>query len=194
VDVPDARIRQVVHFHKPGPQNTQACLDIVAGLVQEGLRDVVVATTWGDTGLAFAERFKGSGTNLVCVTHSAGFKNPGEQECTPERIERMRSLGAKVYSGTILTHSIEANFAQEFGGTYPTIIIAQTLRRLCQGIKVAVEIVMEACDAGLIPEGIEVVAVGGTGRGADTVAIIRSAASKRFLKLQVLEIRAMPRS
>jgi hypothetical protein len=35
--------------------------------------------------------------------------------------------------------------------------------------------------------------VGGTGRGADTVAIIRSAASKRFLKLQVLEIRAMPR-
>jgi hypothetical protein len=33
--------------------------------VQEGLRDVVVATTWGDTGLAFAERFEGSGDLIV---------------------------------------------------------------------------------------------------------------------------------
>ena len=46
---------------------------------------------------------------------------------------------------------------------------------------------------GLIEEGKEVVAIGGTGRGADTVLIIRSAASKRFLDLAVLEIVAKPR-
>ena len=52
---------------------------------------------------------------------------------------------------------------------------------------------MMAADAGLIPEGEEIVAVAGTGRGADTVMVIRSAASKRFLELRVLEILAKPR-
>jgi hypothetical protein len=38
-----------------------------------------------------------------------------------------------------------------------------------------------------------VVAVGGTARGWDTVAIIKSAASKRFMQLSVLEIWGKPR-
>ena len=37
-------------------------------------------------------------------------------------------------------------------------------------------------------------AVGGTGKGADTVMIIKSASSRRFLDLKVLEIVAKPRS
>jgi len=38
-----------------------------------------------------------------------------------------------------------------------------------------------------------VIAVAGTGYGADTVMVIKSAASKRFLDLKVLEILAKPR-
>ena len=56
----------------------------------------------------------------------------------------------------------------------------------------ACEIVMEAVDAAH-PEGEEVVAVGGTARGWDTVAIVKSAASKRFMQLSVLEIWGKPR-
>jgi hypothetical protein len=52
---------------------------------------------------------------------------------------------------------------------------------------------MMAVDAGLIPEGEEVISVAGTARGSDSVLIIRSAASKRFLDLRVLEILAKPR-
>ena len=73
------------------------------------------------------------------------------------------------------------------------MLMANTLRRLGQGLKVCCEIVMEAVDAGLIPEGEEVVAIAGTARGWDAVTIIRSAASKRFLQLSVLEIWAKPR-
>jgi hypothetical protein len=43
------------------------------------------------------------------------------------------------------------------------------------------EIVMKATDSGSIPEGEEVIAVAGTGYEADTVLILKSAASKRFL-------------
>ncbi|MBT9537472.1 MAG: hypothetical protein IVZ94_05020 [Nitrospirae bacterium] len=53
---------------------------------------------------------------------------------------------------------------------------------------------MMAADAGLIPEEEEVLAVAGTGRGADTVMVIKSAVSKRFLDLKALEILAKPRA
>jgi hypothetical protein len=122
-----------------------------------------------------------------------GFKGPNIDEFLPEHYQEITRLGGKVLKATILTHSLEAAIADQFKGSAPTLLIANTLRRLGQGLKVCCEIIMEAVDAGLVPEGEEVVAVGGTARGWDTVAIIRAAASKRFLQLSVLEIWAKPR-
>jgi len=186
-------LREVHYFDQAGPQHTDKCLEIVENLNKEGYRDIVVATTYGDTGLKFADKLQNKDINLVVVTHSAGFKKPNELEITAEIKNKIKNLGGKIYTGTILTHSIETALAQEFQGIYPTILITQTLRRFSQGVKVCVEIVMEGCDAGLLPEGKEVIAVGGTGRGADTVCLIKSAASKRFLEVKVLEILAKPR-
>jgi len=185
--------REVQYFKKTGPENTQTCLEITEKIVKEGFSHVVVATTSGETGLAAAKRLQDSGINLVVVTHSANFKGPNVEEISKDKRKEIEGLGAKIYTGTILTHSLETALAGKFSGVYPTLLIAQSLRRLGEGIKVCCEIVMEAVDAGLIPEGEEVVAVAGTGRGADTVCLIRSAASKRFLDLKVLEILAKPR-
>ena len=185
--------RTVDYFESPGPKNTARCLEISKQAVIGGIKHVVVATTGGDTGAAMAETLTGTGANVVAVTHSAGFKAPSELELSEENRQRMLKAGGKFYTGTILTHSIETSLATQFQGVYPTTLVALSLRRLGQGIKVACEIVMEACDAGLIPENQEVLAVTGTGRGADTVAILRSAASKRFHELKVLEILAKSR-
>lgn len=154
---------------------------------------LVVASTTGDTGLKFAERLT-EDINLVVVTHSAGWKEPNYTEIPEERREKIEKAGAEVFTGTILTTSLERSLADKYGGTYPTHIIADTLRSLGQGVKVAAEIVMEAVDAGLVPEGEEVLAVAGTGRGADTVCIIQSKASRRFLDLKIKEILAKPRN
>ena len=185
--------REVEYFAGQGEKHTEDCLRITRNLVKEGYKHIVVASTTGATGLKCAESFRADEVNLVVVTHSSGFKNPNQQEISRETRKKIEKLGGKVYTGTILTHSLETALASQHQGVYPTILIAQTLRRFCQGVKVACEIVMEACDAGLIPEGEEVIAVGGTGRGADTVCLIRSACSKRFLELRVLEILAKPR-
>ena len=185
--------REVMYFDKGGPEHTEECLKIVEGLVGEGYRNVVVASTSGKTGLRFAQMLQGREVNLVMVTLSAGFKKPNELGLPEETRNKITELGAKVYTGTILTNSLEAALAEELQGFYPTRIIAKTLKRFSQGVKVAVEIVMEACDAGMLPEEEEVVAVGGTVWGADTVCLIKSAASKRFLNLRVLEILAKPR-
>ena len=185
--------REVVFFEKTGPENTEVCLDILVALAQEGFKDFVIASTTGQTGRLASERLKNFDVNLVIVAHAVGFRTPNEDEFLPENYEAIIEAGGKIYKGTILTHSLETALAKKFSGVYPTLLIAQTLRRLGEGIKVCCEIVMEACDAGLIKEGNEVVAMAGTVRGADTVAILKAAASKRFLDLRVLEILAKPR-
>ncbi len=186
--------RRVLYFEKTGKENTAACLEVVKEAVAEaGYRHVVIASTSGETGLLFSEGLKGRGANVVVVTHSSGFKEQNTLELSPDMKKEIERKGARVYTGTILTHSIETAFAAKFNGLYPTQIVALALRRFGEGAKVCCEIVMMAADAGLIPEGEEVLAVGGTARGADCVAVIRSAASKRFLDLKVLEILAKPR-
>ena len=202
--------RTVTYFETPGPENTEQCLEIVKSAVEDlNCRHIVVASTTGSTGLAFAEALLkekdvnpvrkkvpsglSNGVNLVIVTHSYGFKEPNSLELTEPVREKIQALGAKVYTGTMITHNLETALAKKFSGVYPTLLVAQSLRRFGEGSKVCCEIIMMAADAGLIPEGEEVIAVAGTGRGADTVMIIRSATSKRFLDLRVLEILAKAR-
>ena len=62
-----------------------------------------------------------------------------------------------------------------------------------QGTKVCIEITSMAVDAGLIPD-IEkdVIAVGGTGHGADTVMLIKPRGTPEFNKLRVKAILAKP--
>ncbi len=185
----------MIYFEKPGRENTSSCLDVVKkSLDKDGYRHLVIATTTGETGLLFSEALQGKGANLVVVTHSSGYKGPNTDEMPLEVKRKIEINGARLYTGSMLTHSIETAFSSKFNGLYPTIVVAQTLRRFGEGAKVCCEIVMMAVDAGLLPEGEEVLSVAGTARGADTVMVIKSAASKRFFDLKVLEILAKPRA
>ncbi|RLI32936.1 hypothetical protein DRO66_10840, partial [Candidatus Bathyarchaeota archaeon] len=73
-------------------------------------------------------------------------------------------------------------------------IIAQTLRMFGQGMKVVVEIVAMAADAGVIPADKDVVAIAGTGRGADTAVVITPANAHRFFEMAIKEIIVKPNS
>lgn len=186
--------KRVLYFEKPGRDNTESCLEVVKrALTEEGYKHLVVASTTGETGLLFARALKEFRANLVVVTHSYGFKEPNTIEMPPEIRRQIEAEGGKVFTGSMPTHSLETSLSSRFSGLYPTLLIAQSLRRFGEGPKVCCEIVMMAVDAGLIPEGEEVLAVAGTARGADSVLVIRSSASKRFLELKVLEILAKPR-
>jgi len=187
--------KKIIYFEKPGSGNTSDCLEVVKNALREDkYKHVIVASTSGDTGTLFSEELKNTGINLIVVTHSSGFKEPNTIEMPEDIKKKIEKNGAKVFTGSMLTHSLETCLASKFGGSYPTLIIAQSLRRFGEGSKVCCEIVMMAADAGLIPEGEEVLAVAGTAKGADTVTVIKSATSKRFLDLRVLEILAKPRA
>ncbi len=187
--------KTVTYFEKPGPDNSEECLRIVTDNITEfNYKYVVVASTWGGTGVLFAEALRDSNAKVIVVTHSSGFKEPNSLELEEGSRKKIETAGATIYTGTMITHSLETSLAQKFSGVYPTLLVAQSLRRFGEGAKVCCEMVMMAADAGLVPEGEEILVIAGTGRGADTVVVIRAAASKRFLDLKVLEILAKPRT
>jgi hypothetical protein len=60
-------------------------------------------------------------------------------------------------------------------------------------MKVACEIAAMAADAGLVRTDEEIIAIGGTGRGADTAVVIQPEYTHRFFNLKVKEIICKPR-
>jgi hypothetical protein len=178
-------------FEQPGPINTEQALTILLdGIKRYQVGQVVVASTHGSTGLAAARSLTDQEVNLVVVTHNVGFKEPGGLEMTAETRAEIETLGARVHTGTMPFRNIGTSIREKQGYSQQDLI-ANTLRLFGQGIKVCVEIVLMAADSGLISPD-PVLAVAGTARGADTVALIKPQSSNRFFDLQVLDILAKP--
>jgi hypothetical protein len=81
---------------------------------------------------------------------------------------------------------------ENFYGMNVPRIMATVLRTLCQGMKVVVEIILMAADAGIVAAGEKVVVVTGTGRGADTAVVATAAPSPRLNDLHITEIICKP--
>jgi len=184
--------RKTIYFEKAGSQNAKTLLRLVKKYAESaGIRDIVVASTRGKTGTAASKLFKGY--NLVVVSHHTGFSELGEQELKEGHRKMILENGAKIFTGTHALSSAERAVRKKFGTLMPLELMANTLRLLGEGTKVCVEIVLMTADAGLIPIDRDVIAVAGTGRGADTALVIKPANSSRFFDLKIREIIAKPR-
>ena len=107
--------------------------------------------------------------------------------------EEIEKMGFNVIFSTMPFHTINDVIRKKSGSSVLTLI-ADALRIMGQGTKVCVEIVSMACDAGKIDSGKDVIAVAGTNKGADTVLLIKSANSRRFFDLKIVDVIAKPRS
>jgi len=185
--------RNVTYFKEAGKQNTDALLKLVKEYVEEeGIRDIVVASTTGETGVKASEIFKGH--NVVIVTHCFGFREPGKIELEEEHKREILANGAKIFTGVHALSSVERAIRKDFGTIQPLELIANTLRLMGEGTKVCVEITVMAADAGLIPVDRDAIVIAGTGRGADTALCIQPANTGRFFDLKIREVIAKPRA
>jgi len=185
--------RITVYFETPGKQNTESVLRLVKKFAQaEGIRDIVVASTTGETGIKASTVLKG--LNVVVVSHHVGFHEPGVWEIEEDNRNKILENGAKILTATHALSGVERAIRKKFETIMPLEIMANTLRLFGEGTKVCVEITLMAADAGLIPTDVEVIAIGGTGRGADTALVIKSATASRFFNLEIKEIIAKPRN
>ncbi|NIU81136.1 hypothetical protein GWN63_02685, partial [Candidatus Bathyarchaeota archaeon] len=150
--------RGIIYFQAPGKQNTESVLQAVKSCAQtQEIRDIVVASTTGRTGLKASEILKD--LNLVVVSHHVGFREPGAWELREENRRKIIRTGAKILAATHTLSGVERAVRKKFDTILPLELIAHTLRLFGEGTKVCVEITLMAADAGLIPVDKEVIAI-----------------------------------
>ena len=177
---------QIVYFEKGGPHNTDAALALAKERAEQlGIRHIVVASSSGDTGARVAKLFgdydiivvNGIYPEQLLDTHRATIEAVGGRiVCTGHAFGMLgRAVKAKL------------------GAVQVDEVIAHVLKLFGQGVKVAAEVTCMAVDAGLVPSGTEVIAIGGSGRGADTAVVIRAAHTQDFFDTRMHEIVCKPR-
>lgn len=186
--------KSIAYFEEAGSMNTEETVKLARERAAElGIRDIVVASSHGGTALKVAEVFDDPDVNIVAVTICESFRDEGWTMTEKERA-RLVAKGIKVLTGIhALGDDVGAAFREKFGGSRVNEVVRETLYRFCQGMKVAVEVVLMAADAGSIPTDKEVIAIAGTGGGADTAIVVRPSYPRKFFDLSIKEIVAKPR-
>jgi len=180
-------------WESAGPVNTQNTLQLAVKRGEElDIANFVIASCSGATAREIFTLAREK--NIVCVSHVVGFQEPGVDEMLPENRAFFSANGVPVLTTTHLLAGVDRALRFQFKGVYPAEIVASTLRMFGQGIKVAVEISCMALDAGLIPYGQDVIAIGGTVEGADAAIVIRPEHSAQFFATQIKEIICMPKN
>lgn len=182
---------KTVYFDRPGSENTEAVLRI-AGERSEarGIKTVLVASTRGDTAARAAVTLKG--LRVICVSHSTGLREPNTQSLTDENRKTIESHGGTVLTATHAFAGVSRALRYKFETVAIGEIIASVLRIFSEGMKVVCEIAMMAADAGLVRTDEEVIAIGGTGKGADTAVVLNPVNTHNFFDLKVKEILCKP--
>lgn len=183
---------KTVYFERPGRENTDEVLRIVGQRARElGIKTVVVASTGGDTAVQAMEALPG--LRVIVVTHSHGFREPNTQEFTAENRQIVESKGGVIFTATHLFAGISRAVRDKFNTYLIGDLTARTLKVFGDGMKVVIEISVMATDAGLVRTDEEVIAIAGTGHGADTAVVLTPVNSQNFFDLKVHEILCKPR-
>ncbi len=156
-----------------------------------GIKNVLVASTSGATGLRALEFFKGY--HVVVVTHSHGFKEKDKTELLPEYQEKILAAGGKILTTTHAFGGVGRAVRRKYNTYQIDELIASTLRIFGQGTKVAVEIALMAADSDLISVQEDIISMGGTSEGVDTALVIQAANVNSFFDVKVREVIIKPR-
>ncbi|MBU1182805.1 MAG: pyruvate kinase alpha/beta domain-containing protein [Pseudomonadota bacterium] len=181
-----------MYFDKPGKINTEKTLELAFERGRAlGIKEVVVASSKGDTAKKALKMFQGF--KVVIVTYHCGFLEPFKSVMPDAVRKNLEDKGAVVISATHALSGVERAVANKYGGVYPALLIADTLRLFGQGVKVAVEISIMAADAGVLT-GNDLISIGGTNKGADAAVVLTPANQSDLFNIRIREIVCKPRS
>jgi hypothetical protein len=172
-------LSKTLRFDEPGSINTDSVIQAVSDKIDETrIKTVVVASSTGKTAIQFAKKLKKK-AKIIAVSW---------RKLPAEKIQELKGLDITIC---------------DFADYLPMHIVGRDLVRntfytFGQGMKVCAEVVLIAVDKGIILPGKDVIAVGGTGGGADTAAIIKATSSADMFgpdlqkRLEIREIFALP--
>jgi len=218
----------VGYFERAGASNTEKVIKLCRQRAAKlRIRFIVVASLTGDSAVKVAKTFKDLGVTIVSVRYLPGSawtmkEEPyGAYEAIPElrkmrqewikkglervpieyakkNLEELAKLGAKIVGGTATLWNVDRSLMTKYGGASMQEIINETLRLVCPGFRVCVEVALMAADNGVIPTNDEVIVMAGTERGLDTAVVIKPSVSVKMFDLcegmEIREIICKPRT
>jgi hypothetical protein len=183
---------KTVYFERQGKENTDETLRLAKERADQlGIRDIVLASYTGFTALKALEVFEGY--NVVVVAGVVGFKETNKDRLPPGMREKIEGKGGKVVRAAHAFGTLGRAVNRRFGVIQIDEIIAHVLRLFGRGVKVGCEVACMAVDAGLVRAGDEIVAIGGSGGGADTAIVLKASNTHTFFESRILEIICWPR-
>lgn len=184
--------KKVVYFDEIKEANTELTLKAAKKRADElGIKDIIVSSTRGGTALKALEHFKG-GYNVIVVTHSAGFKEPGKIEMSDETKKEIMTKGGRVLTTLHAFAGVDRAINRKFNTLGSSELVAHILRLFGQGMKVCIETVYMAADSGMLTMDRDVVSIAGTGKGCDTAVVVKPAHLSDMFDLYVKEIICKP--
>ena len=184
-------IAPCVYFAQPGAINTERALQLVHQRANAlNIQKVLVASTRGATGARAVQVLRG--LDLIVVTHSTGFSAPDTQQLTDTNRLAIEAAGATLLTSQHAFGGVGRAVRKKLGTYQIDEIMAYTLRTFSVGIKVVAELALMAADAGLVRTDEAIIAIAGTGGGADTAAVLKPTNAQTFFDLEFLEIICMP--
>lgn len=189
---------KITYFEKRGAVNTDTTLRLVRERADaRGIRQVVLASTYGNTALKAMDVFKGM--KVVVVGIAIGPREHSQdgdavRVFSPEVKQAVEAAGGTVLHATHVLSGINRALRDQMNwNANPVSLISAALRVFGSGTKVALEVSMMAADAGLLDTDAEAIAIAGSGRGADTAVVLQPVNAHRFFDLRVREIICLPR-
>jgi hypothetical protein len=181
-------------FDQGGEHNTDATLQIsLERALALGIKQVVVASSHGSTARKAHALFAPAGIKVVAISICHGWESEGWCMSAEEKAD-LQEVGVLVHTGIhALGDGVGSAFSDKHGGRTAEEIVRETFYRFSQGMKVAVECLLMAADAGLLDMSGEVIAIAGTGSGADTAIVCKPAYPRTFHRLEIREVLAKPR-
>ncbi len=192
--------RQVYYFDEPGEGNTQLVIEAVSQRLEAGgVNKVIVASTSGETAAKFARNLKGK-AELTCVSEAPYRREWGEEwPCLKQEFrQELERLGAAIIDRAPYVFHSSVSETAGWSGAFPERLVKETLYCFGQGMKVAVEVALIAVSWGYVTPFQDVIAVAGSGKGADTAIVLRATYPASLFdkdpskKLEIKEIIAMP--
>ena len=182
---------KTVYFENPGSENTDAVLKIARRRAEElGIKNIVVSSTRGDTAVRAMDILKE--LRVIVVTHVTGLKEPNVQQYSDESRKIVESQGGTVLTTTHAFGGLSKATRSKHNMLVLGDIVSDTLRIFGQGLKVACEVALMAADSGLINTAENVIAIGGSSKGADTAVVLKAVNTHHFFDLKVKEILCKP--
>jgi hypothetical protein len=192
--------RQVYYLDEPGEKNTKLVIEAVSQRLEvSGIRTVIVASTSGETAVAFARSLKGK-AELICVSEAPYRREWGEEwPCLKQEFKQeLEGLGVTIIDKAPYIFHNSVLEAAKWPSAFPERLVKETLYSFGQGMKVAVEVALTGVSCGYVTPYEDVIGVGGSSKGADTAIVLRATYPASLFdkdpakRLEIREIIAMP--